>query len=709
MRFLFIILAAANLSFAALSADKIKNLYDSGYYAELINATIDLETDPSADPFSLFYKALAYYKMNDLRESRSLFYLISSKTHDEKLKDSALYYLGLSKIRLNELVDGALILISLLNSSVYDIVKNSRSVLEALIFNKLTDADYKELAARTFDQDILDYIDRSKSSIRILAVLPLTGPDKDSGKDILSGLEFGIKSLNLKGKRINLDVVNSEGRISSMTRKVLEKLNSSSYNLIVGELRSDATSALAGIATLKQVPLLSPTASANDISGISGYVFQLNTTSYTLGSKIAEFAIDSLNYKTFATLAPMTDDGNESVSGFTDKVIEKGCSVISAEWYFDTYDLNKQLTRIRERILEVDSLNTEEYMSVDSIKIHPAGVIDAFFMPAANPDIESILSQVSFYNFKANSLGTYGWNDQKMLNKLSENADSLVFIKEPTFDDDNTKYNDFAFKFRNSYNRNPRNLETAGFSVIEMLVSLQNKDTGKPVARLLADVKEYDSVSGKVIFKNSRSNYASELFMYSSGKGLKKLDSSEAQTENIFASPDKYFNMGQVYEKLKSYESATANYLTALSEYRTLLNAPDSIFENSIKTQKITERLANSYFMKRNLEKAHEYYVKLAANHPKNDNILFRHAVSLSVKDPDAALTMLQEFTGSRKFESDAYYEIGNIYWSMENYKKAIDFYETAAELRNKEAIKKLGRLKKENEKKEKDKINFEW
>jgi branched-chain amino acid transport system substrate-binding protein len=703
--FLLVLISLLN----AIEIDKIKNLYDSGYYSELLTATADMEKDPSADPAVLLFRAIAFYRTDEIRESRNILIKISSTTGDVRIKDTALYYLALSKIKLNELVDGAAILTSLLNSSVYEVSKNSRSVLEAMIFNKLTNEDYKELALKIFDKDILDYIDRSKSAIRILAVLPLTGPDKDAGKDILSGLEFGVKTLNPKGKKIKLDVVNSEGKISTMTRKVLEKLNSSSYNLIIGELRSDATSALAGIATLKQIPLLSPTASANDISEISTYIFQLNTTSFTLGEKIAEFAIDSLGYKTFATLAPMTDDGNESVSGFTDMVIEKGCSVLSAEWYFDTYDLNKQLSRIRERVLEIDSLNTEEYMSADSIKIYPAGVIDAFFMPAANPDIESILSQVSYYNFKANALGTYGWNDQKMLNKLSVNADSLVFIKEVSFDEFNTKYNDFAYKFRNTFNRNPKGLETAGYSAIEMIVTLQDQNSGKPVSRLLSGVKEYDSANGRIIFKDSRSNFASELYMFNAGKDIKILSAFDRIEKDPFAASSKYFNTGMVYEKTRSYGSAVVNYLTALAEYKMELNAPDSVFENDRQALKIRERIADSYFMKRDLEKASKYFEDLTIAFPENKRIAFRNAVCYSLKDPDAALTSLQEFTNLTGFAPEAYYEIGNIYRSMDNWKKAIDFYEAAVELGSKDAFKFLDRIKKENEKKERDKINFEW
>jgi ABC-type branched-subunit amino acid transport system substrate-binding protein len=326
----------------------------------------------------MLYRGLAFFRVKDYRESKNILDLVSENCSVESVKDIALYYTALSRIKLGENVEGAVILTRLLNSSSAEISAASKSVLENLIYYKLEDADYKDINEKVFDFEVSQYIDRSRNALKILAVLPTTGIDQEEGKEILTGLEFGLKKLGTKYNNLRLDVVNSEGKIAVMIKKVIEKLNSTRYNLIIGELRSDATAALAGIAEMKNIPLVSPTATAKEISEISDLIFQLNTTSYTFGKHIAEYAIDSLNYKTFAILSPLTEDGNESVSGFTSKVIEKGCSVISLEWYFDSYDLNKQIKRIREKVFSIDSLDTEEYMSTDSIKAVPAGIIDAF-------------------------------------------------------------------------------------------------------------------------------------------------------------------------------------------------------------------------------------------------------------------------------------------------------------------------------------------
>jgi|GEM_PF-1427711 len=687
--------------------DKAKNLYDSGDYSECVKFTNEIQFSPDEDIVPLFYRALSFYKLNDFRESKKAFLTICEETSEPEIKDKSSLFFALSKIKLNEIVDGAVILTGLLNSAQRDVAENSRLILETLIYYKLNEEDFIDLSEKTFDKNITDLINQSKNSLKILAVLPLSGTDKDAGKEILTGIEFAIKPVNYKGKKVKLDIVNSEGKIPVMTKKVLDRLNSSRYNLIIGELRSDATAALAGIATLKNIPLISPTASENDISEISKFIFQLNSTSHTLGKKIAEYAIDSLNYKTFAVLSPATNDGNESVSGFTEKVLEKGCSVISSEWYFDTFDLNKQLQRIREKILSIDSLDVEEYMTADSIKAVTAGVVDAFFLPVPNSDIESVASQVFYYNFKANMMGTYGWNDIKTLNKLASNADSLVYIKETSFNPENSKYNDFVFKFRKEYGSNPKLLEITGYSLMEMLLKLQDENPDKTIFKILSELREYDSLNGKVIFHNSRSNLASDIFMYSEDKGLKYHFFESGTTKDSLFTAEKLYNSGYVDFVTRHYRKAVDNYLKSLDEYKANLNLADSTFENDSRIINIYRGLADSYFELKDFKKARIYFDKVLMFDPDDKYRTFNNAVALSQDKPEIALNILESFINDNKYSSEAYLKMGHIYTSKLDSVKALECYKISAEQKNKKALIILKSIKEPT--KNKDKNNFDW
>jgi len=686
------------LESSAIDLNKIKYLYESGSYSELISYSEDLKSDQGTDPEASLYRGLAYFKTGSFRESKKSFFYVSSNSDNIYIKECALYYLALSKIRLEEKVEAAVILTGLLNSSQTEISGNSRSVLEALIINRLNEEDLKELNDSIFDRTTEKYIIQSRTSLKILAVLPLTGADKDAGNDLLSGLELAVKKMNRIGRNIKLDVINSESKIPVMVKKVLDKLNSTGYNLIAGELRSDATAALAGIAAVKNIPLVSPTASANNISDISRFVFQLNTTSYSMSKMIAEYAIDSLNYKTFAVIAPASEDGNESVTGFTEKVVEKGCSVLSTEWYYEAYDLNKQIQRIREKILGICSLDIEEYMLPDSIRTFEAPVIDAIFLPVPNSDIESVLSQVSYYNFKANLLGTYGWYDMNMLNKLSANADSLVFISESSYDADNPRFNDFEFFFRKELNRNPKKLETAGFALIEMLDSIQRDNPEKSLLQALSVTREYNSISGKVFLDDKRSNLSADINMYfSKRKQLTKTSYQDRPGTNIFEISDRYYNAGYVNEVTCKYSNAADDYLKSLDEFKRTVNLPDSVLDSDPKSVNLNRRLGNTYYMLGEYKKARQYFEKVL-NHVQNDkDIEFKNAVAIagSEDNPEESIKTLMKYVTDKDYSSDACYELGNIFEKQMQETNAKEYYEKAAKLKNKKAKDALKRFKK--------------
>ncbi len=710
MKFLIItfILISANCFFGYVHPDKAKNLFDSGLYHELVEYTAEMPNDIKTDPGTFLFRAIALYRTGRYRESRRLLERIAEITNDPPLKDRALYFLALNDIKTENLISASLIISRLTNSSIPEISENSDTIIKSLIHYRLNESELDELAGYIKDTEILSYIEQSRNALKILAVLPLTGVDSRSGRDILTGIEFAIRHLRRDDLNIVLDVVNSESRIPAMIKKVLERTNYSTYNLTVGELRSDPTASLAGLTTMLNIPLISPTAAASGISKISNSVFQLNTSSYTLGRTAAEFAIDSLKYRTFAILAPMTDDGNESVAGFTDKVIERGCAVISTEWYFDHFNLSRQLQRIRERALTIDSLDTEEYMILDSIKAVPAGVIEGFFLPVPNSDAESVLSQVAYHNFSAGLLGTYGWDDTALLNKLSSNADGLVFVREKKYDTANARYNDFVYRFNREMNRNPRILEINGFSMMEMIITLMNQYPGKTLNSILESIDTYESVAGTVRFDSSGSNQASGLFKYTTRRGITQMELWPKTLPDTLALAKKYYNTGHVHTVMRNDSSAVEYYLRSMEEFRSVLAVPDSLEHLDKNIASLKRRLGNSYFNLRDYENSAQFFREVLKADPRDRESSFKLAVSISEEDPDMALIMLQEFTNDAKFSADAFYHIGLIYLDDGEMQLAEDNFAVSAELGNSKAGRILDELTKEEEE-EQQEIEFEW
>ena len=699
--------------------EKIKISYDGGYYQRVIDLTERLDNHSANYDELTMFRGVCFYEINEFRKCRKILTELLEHTPYFNQKEMVMYYIALSELKLLNTTAATNLLAKLLNSTDEELAKNSKEIILAVIKLLLSDDDYIELSEQIFNKEILKELAQAGNSIKVLVVLPLTGEDKDVGNDILRGIKYAVKKVDLENnKTVKLDVINSESSITTMVKKVTKRLESSRYNLIIGELRSNATSALAGIASVKKIPLISPTASLRNISSISQNIFQLNTTSYTLSRRIAEYAVDSLNYKTFGILAPLNSDGKESVAGFTEVILEKGCGIIGTEWYYDASNLSKQLLRFRENICIIDSLDVEEYMSDDSIKAVPVGVIDAFFLPVANKDVQSVLPQMAFYNFKGQFLGTYGWDDNKTLTKLAENADSLIFIKESSYNVNNPKYNDFVYKFRSDHKRNPKRMEINGYSVMEMIMNLLNNNSKLSLQRILSTTKEYSAINGKVIFDEQRSNLASGIFTFLRRKGIRKLQLSDKKVKNIFAEAEKYYNLGYVYNVKHDDSLAVKNFLISLSKYEDLNSIDDIGFVQKEKFNDLYKRIADSFFNFKRYKQSVAYYDILLTDDPSNVDIKFKKARAVAKYDNDEALLLFKELSSQPLFYSESLFETANIYYSRKDEdgkfnkkdrKRAIILYNRSAELGNDNAIKILERFEREKKKEKKTEKIIDW
>jgi len=303
-----------------------------------------------------------------------------------------------------------------------------------------------------------------------------------------------------------------------------------------------------------------------------------------------------------------------------------------------------------------------------------------------------------------------------MLNKFAANADSLIFITENSYDAENPKFNEFIFNFRKEMNRNPKNLEISGYSLIEMLVNIQSEAPEKSVLKILSDFGEYNSVSGKVILKNKRSNSSSDIYRFSSKKGLFKVGYQENTRRDSLETSKIYFNTGYVNEVTCHYEKAVENYLLSLGEIKRTLSVPDSLFNAEAIVNKVKARLGNSYYMLKDFKNAGLYFNEVLKYSPEDKDIIFKNAVAGSSENPKNSLEILNGFINDKNYSSEALFEIGNIYNALSDRSKALENYGKSAKLKNKKAVKMMKMLNNENTNNEKkninntkEKINFDW
>ncbi len=210
------------------------------------------------------------------------------------------------------------------------------------------------------------YADRARSLLRsggnqsttdesFALLLPLSGFNEGIGKDLLDGVQLALNEYN---KQHSLDIkiaIRDYGQeIATAIKNYQELAGNQNILAVIGPLENDIAAACAAISKYETVPLLSPTATANDLTDFSPYFFQLSSNINTAAETMAFYALDSLKIMRFATFAPIDDHFIKMVDKFKRTVEKSGAEVVAQEWYYPgDKDVYKQFMTIKRKGLKL--------------------------------------------------------------------------------------------------------------------------------------------------------------------------------------------------------------------------------------------------------------------------------------------------------------------------------------------------------------------
>ena len=181
-------------------------------------------------------------------------------------------------------------------------------------------ADAKELQTRIARRNNL------KAKV-VGAVLPLTGKYKGFGEAVMRGLQ-----LALKGSDIELVVKDSQGD-ANLAGKLVEQLAYDDGAIaIIGPLLTDDSKRAALVAEELQVPLIT-LSRGEGVTDIGPHIFRTMVTNSQQAEALADYAMGTLGYKTFAVLYPNTPFGTEFSNEFWDAIEARGGQIRGAENY----------------------------------------------------------------------------------------------------------------------------------------------------------------------------------------------------------------------------------------------------------------------------------------------------------------------------------------------------------------------------------------
>ncbi len=328
--------------------------------------------------------------------------------------------------------------------------------------------------------------DKSDDTISIGALAPLTGGVSVYGIAASNGVKLAIKEINeaggINGKKIDLHLLDEKGDEQEAITAFNRLVEENKIVALLGDVTSKPTIAVAQRAAAINLPMLTATATAADVTKQGDNVFRVCFIDPDQGLLMAEFASNTLDAKTAAIIYNAADDYSVGLAeAFEDKAAELGLEITASESYpGDTTNFSTQLTRIAQS--NPDVLFVPDYYGTNIL----------------------ILQQARAAGITGEILGGDGWDG--ILTQVEESnpkeADGVYFTNHFFAKDESKNVADFVDAYEKEYGEKPISFAALGYdSAYMMAKAIEEAGSTDPQAIIdaLADL-EYPGVTGNLTF-----------------------------------------------------------------------------------------------------------------------------------------------------------------------------------------------------------------
>ncbi len=322
--------------------------------------------------------------------------------------------------------------------------------------------------------------------IKIGAVLPLSGDNATYGVALKKGMDLAIDEINnhggIHGKKLEVIFEDSQGEPSKGISAFNKLTKVNKVPMVIGDMFSAGTLAIGPIAEKQKVVLLSPTASAVDLTNAGDYIFRIYPSDSYDGTYLADFARTKLNASTASIIYLQVTSIATVSQVFKEKFESLGGKVLSSESY------KEGDTDFKGQLLKANNVNP-----------------DVLFIPGYLREMALLLKQAKELGIKNPFLSISTFYDSKIF-ELAGDASEGVLFSSPAFDTSSNvpEIVKFVTLYKSRYNnQTPDILSGYGYDVINIAAhafSTATSITPENIKTSLYQIKNYLGVTGKTSF-----------------------------------------------------------------------------------------------------------------------------------------------------------------------------------------------------------------
>jgi len=324
-------------------------------------------------------------------------------------------------------------------------------------------------------------------TILIGHVASMTGEQATFGESTDNAIKLAISEANakggVKGKKLVLKTYDDQGKPEEAAIAATRLIVNDKVLVLLGEVASSRSLAIAPIADQNKVPQISPTSTnprvTKDGEKTRPYVFRVCFIDPFQGTVMAKFVRENLKLTKAAILRDVGNDYSVGLADFfAKKFQELGGTIVSDQSFkAGDQDFKAQLTTIKNK--------------------KP----DFVYIPAYYTDVALAGRQARELGIKVPMGGGDGWDSAKLYEIAQGALDGSFFSNHYTHESPEPRVQEFVKKYKDAYGAVPDALAALGYDAALVAIDAIGKATeltGPAVRDAIEKTKDFPGVAGVI-------------------------------------------------------------------------------------------------------------------------------------------------------------------------------------------------------------------
>jgi branched-chain amino acid transport system substrate-binding protein len=325
--------------------------------------------------------------------------------------------------------------------------------------------------------------------IKVGEFTSLTGKEATFGQTLHKGISFAVEEVNARGgvlgRKLELVTEDNQSKPGESATIVKKFISRDKVVAILGDLTSGRTLEAAPIAQNAKIPLITPGATAPEVTTKGDYIFRVCFMDTFQGAVMAKFARDSLKLRRVAILSSVSSPQSVALAKvFRERFTQAGGSVALEQKFTDgDKDFRAQLTAIK------------------------AAQAEGIYVPCYYTEAALICKQARGLGLDVPLFGIDGWESTEFLSIGGKAVEGGYFSTHYSPESRNPTVVAFNERFAQRWGIPSDAISALGYDSVMLLVDALKRagTTEAPALRAaLAATKGFAGVTGSITFDAHR-------------------------------------------------------------------------------------------------------------------------------------------------------------------------------------------------------------